>query len=305
MAPQDDVTQLIGTKVRAARARAGISRRILAQTAEVSERYLNQLEHGDANVSVGILARVAHALAVDLASLLPASRESNTGDRSDMVHADIHPDLAEVVGQMAPSEQEAAATVLRQYLKERRRSMRGVALLGLRGAGKSTIGGLLADRHHLPFVSVTREIETRAGMRLSDLFNLGGPDAYRALENDVVSDLVRRDDYIVLETAGGLVSNAPALDVILGSFKTIWLKAAPEEHLQRVIEQGDMRPMHGTPKALDHLKTLLADREQEYARADWVLDTSGRTPAACLDEVERIAGLPSGRQPSAEPELGG
>ncbi len=127
-------------------------------------------------------------------------------------------------------------------------------------------------------------------MSLNDLFNLGGPDAYRALEIDVIKDLSGRQDRVVLETAGGIVSNGPALDVILGSFKTVWLKASPEEHLQRVISQGDMRPIHGTPKALEHLKALLANREPEYARADSVLDTTGRTPAACVDELDMIAG---------------
>ena len=106
----------------------------------------------------------------------------------------------------------------------------------------------------------------------------------------MVKDLSGRNDRIVLETAGGIVSNGTALDVILGSFKTVWLKASPEEHLQRVIQQGDMRPLHGTPKALEHLKTLLAHREQEYSRADCMLDTTGRTPAACVDELEHIAG---------------
>src|SRR3974390_86069 len=284
---QDNITKSIGIKVRAARVQAAISRRVLAETAGVSERYLNKLEHGDANLSVGILARVANALAVNLASLLPATQGFVSSSRVENV---VNADLAEVVGEMTLREQEAAGTILQQYLKDRRRSLRGIALLGLRGAGKSTIGGLLADRHGLPFVSVTREIEARAGISLNDLFNLGGPDAYRAVENEVVMDLVGRDDYIVLETAGGIVSNAPALEVILGSFKTIWLKAAPEEHLQRVIRQGDLRPVDGTLKALDHLKTLLSYREQEYARADLVLDTTGRAPEACVDELERIAG---------------
>ena len=94
----------------------------------------------------------------------------------------------------------------------------------------------------------------------------------------------------MLETAGGIVSNGSALDTILGSFKTVWLKASPEEHLSRVISQGDMRPMHGMPKALEHLKTLLTRREQEYARADCVLDTTGRTPDACVDALDMIAG---------------
>ena len=280
---QDEISRTIGVKVRAARAEAGITRKQLAERADVSERYLNQLENGDANVSVGVLSRVAIALSVDLASLLTAARVGAADNA-------MHTPLTALVGRMSLREQEGAVALLERYLHDRRRSLKGVALLGLRGAGKSTIGGLFAARHGLPFLSVTREIEARAGMTLNDLFNLGGPDAYRALENDVVKDLSNRNDRIVLETAGGIVSNGPALDVILASFKTVWLKASPEEHLSRVVKQGDMRPMHGTPKALEHLKTLLATREPEYSRADSVLDTTGRTPEACVDDLEYIAG---------------
>jgi XRE family aerobic/anaerobic benzoate catabolism transcriptional regulator len=190
---------------------------------------------------------------------------------------------------MSPAEQAGAVPVLTRYLEERRKRLKGIALLGLRGAGKSTLGRRLAERHGLPFVSITREIEARAGMSLADLFNLGGPDAYRSLENDVVGDLTRRNDRIVLETAGGIVGNSEALDMILGAFTTVWLKAAPEEHLARVAGQGDTRPMRGNPRALDHLKALLASREPEYARAESAIDTSGRTIESCLAELTAIA----------------
>lgn len=281
MLTQDDITTAIGTRVRAARAQAGMSRRKLAEAADVSERYLNQLENGDANVSVGILSRVASALALEVKQLLPVE-----GTESGALDGP----LAALIGQMSPREQTEAVAILERYLRDRRKSQRGIALLGLRGAGKSTIGELFARQHGLPFLSVTREIETRAGMTLPDLFNLGGPDAYRKLENEVVRDLSARTDCIVLETAGGIVSNAAALEMILASFRTVWLKAAPHEHLQRVIRQGDMRPMRETPEALDHLKALLKQREPEYARADCALDTTGRAPEDCARELEQIAG---------------
>ena len=287
MTSQVDITQTLGTKVRAARAEAGLSRKTLAERADVSERYLHQLENGDANVSVGILSRVAVALSVELASLLSSAHGTAPGAASGNA---MHAPLAALVGRMSLREQEGAVAYLERYLQDRRRSLKGIALLGLRGAGKTTIGSMFAQRHGLPFLSITRETEARAGMSLNDLFNLGGPEAYRAIENDVVHNLSGRNDRIVLETAGGIVSNGPALDVILSSFKSVWLKASPEEHLQRVIRQGDMRPMQGTPKALEHLKTLLAQREQEYARADCMIDTTGRTPEACVDELEQIAG---------------
>jgi XRE family transcriptional regulator, aerobic/anaerobic benzoate catabolism transcriptional regulator len=283
---ENNIGKAIGTSVQAARLQVGLSRKRLADKAEVSERYLSQLEHGEANVSIGILARVADALAVDLVSLFPSVRSS----AADGLTANaMDGGFAELVGGMSLSEQQGAIELLQSYLKDRRRSLRGIALLGLRGAGKSTIGVLFAERHGLPFLSVTREIEARAGMSLSDLFNLGGPDAYRLLENEVVRELAGRDGSIIVETAGGIVSN-DAMEVIFNSFKTVWLKAAPEEHLKRVIQQGDMRPMRGWPAALENLKALLAQREQDYARADCVLDTSGCEPEACVDELDRIAG---------------
>jgi XRE family aerobic/anaerobic benzoate catabolism transcriptional regulator len=288
---QHDIARAVGAKARAARAEAGLSRKRLADLADVSERYLADLEKGEANASIGILARIAEALSVDFSSLLPAAREGAGGAAPPSQHAlpSLHGPLATLVASMSPAEQQDAVGLLGRYLEERRRALRGVALLGLRGAGKSTLGRRFAERHRLPFVSITREIEARAGMTLADLFNLGGPDAYRALENEVVHELVRREERIVLETAGGIVGNPEALEVILASFKTVWLKASPEEHLARVARQGDTRPMRGNPKAIEHLTALLAQREPEYARAECVLDTSGRASDDCLAELERIA----------------
>jgi XRE family aerobic/anaerobic benzoate catabolism transcriptional regulator len=283
---ENSIAQAIGASVQAARSQVALSRKRLAEKAGVSERYLNQLEHGEANVSIGILARVADALAVDLASLIPSFRSSANRPIANAMDGGF----AELVGGMSLSEQQGTIELIQSYLKDRRRSLRGIALLGLRGAGKSTIGGLFAERHRLPFLSVTRAIEARAGMSLSDLFTLGGPDAYRLLENEVVRELAGRDDHIIVETAGGIVSNKDALEIIFNSFKTVWLKATPEEHLQRVIQQGDMRPIRGWPAALETLNALLTQREQEYARADFVLDTSGREPEACVSELDRIAG---------------
>ena len=138
-------------------------------------------------------------------------------------------------------------------------------------------------------MSITREIEARAGLSLADLFNLGGPEGYRALENEVIAELVGRNDRIVLETAGGIAGNAEALGAILGAYKTVWIKASPEAHLARVAEQGDVRPMRGNPRALEHLKALLAAREPEYARADCVLDTTDRSIDDSLAGLEAIA----------------
>ena len=287
----NDIARAIGSKVRASRKEIGLTRKQLAASAAVSERYLHELENGEANATVGILVKIAGALGQDFASLV--TPESLVA----LEHIDVRPafagsdyaGLSALIASMSRPEQTGARPIIEQYLRERRRSCRGIALLGLRGAGKSTLGRRLAERYGLPFISVTREIEARAGMSLADLFNLGGPDAYRSLENDVIVELTKRDGHIVLETAGGIVGNSEALAMILATFKTVWLKAAPEEHLARVAGQGDTRPVLGNPKALDHLKALLALREPDYARAEVVVDTSGRTSDACLAELEQIA----------------
>ncbi|MFM9941336.1 MAG: shikimate kinase [Hyphomicrobiaceae bacterium] len=286
-----DIARSIGDRVRAGRARIGITRKQLAATAEVSERYLHELENGAANASVGILIKVAEALQQDLVELIDGRRGAFAANAGQVPadQAAVHLPLLTLVKGLSLQEQMGACRVLVSWLEGRRRVSKGVALLGLRGAGKSTLGRLFADRHGLPFVSITREIEARAGMSLADLFNLGGPEAYRALENDVVADLMRRGDRVVLETAGGIVGNSEALDVIFAAFKTVWLKATPEEHLARVAGQGDTRPMRDNPKALEHVRSLLGQREREYARAEHMIDTSERAVEACLKELEAIA----------------
>ena len=298
-----------------------MSRKRLAAAAEVSERYLADLETGQANASVGLLARLADALSVDVASFLPPPRSRNeavartvgrveerdptpqTQDpvASGLAKGSTRPTLGVVncpepnrltvlVEGLSDAEQASLAPLIERWLSDRRRDLKGLALLGLRGAGKTTLATLLAERHRMPFVSITREIETRAGMSLADLFNLGGPDGYRALENEVIAELIRRNDHIVLETSGGIVGNSDALGHILGAFKTVWIRATPDEHLARVMNQGDLRPMHGNPQAREHLKALLSAREPEYARAEYMLDTSGRSIDSCLAELETIAG---------------
>ncbi len=276
-----DIAKSVGDRVRSLRRTAGLSRKRLATVAGVSERYLADLETGQANASVGLLARLADALSLDVASFLPPPRSTN-GAASQAV-------AARMAG-LSDAEQSTLAPLIERWLSDRRRNIRGLALLGLRGAGKTTLGTLFAERHRLPFVSITREIEARAGMTLADLFNLGGPDGYRALENEVIADLLRRNDHVVLETAGGIVGNSDALGCVLGAFKTVWIKATPDEHLSRVMNQGDLRPMHGNPQAREHLKALLSAREPDYARAEYVLDTSGRAIDACLADLETIAG---------------
>lgn len=287
----EDLAVRVGRKVRALRDLRGLSRREVVEAAGISERYLIQLEAAESNVSLLVLSRIATALDVELTQLLTDGSDTTLLARP--TDPAIDENLGALIGSMSRAEQQSCIPTLQTWLAERRRGQRGVALLGLRGAGKSTLGRQLAARHNVPFVSVTREIERRTGISLDDLFNLGGPDAYRAMENEAINALLNRGDFIVVETAGGIVANKEAMGTIISSFRTIWLKASPEAHLQRVINQGDMRPIKAAPRALEHVRNLLISREDEYARAEFVVDTTDLSPDACLNEIDRILDLPA------------
>ena len=271
----------MGAKVRAGRASLGLTRKQFAAKAGVSERYLNELENGASNASIAIIVKVAGALSQTPASLM--------GEQDPKLAQPMPPELRALFTAMTLPEQQALLPVAVTWLAERRRASKGVALLGLRGAGKSSLGKMLAAHHGVPLISVTREIERRAGMRINEIFNLGGPEAYRAMENEVIADLVAREGKIVLETAGGIAGNSEMMAMILARFKTVWLKASPEDHLARVAGQGDTRPTQGNPKAVEHLKALLVAREPEYARADTMIDTSGRSIEDCFADLKTIA----------------
>jgi XRE family transcriptional regulator, aerobic/anaerobic benzoate catabolism transcriptional regulator len=277
----EQLSARIGERVRAGRARLGLTRKQFAVKAAISERYLNELEGGASNVSIAILVKVADALGQSPVSLL--------GETSAASPQAMPDDLQALVRSMSPKEQQAALPVVTRWLGDERRASKGIALLGLRGAGKSTLGKLLATGRGVPLLSVTREIERRAGMAVNEIFNLGGPDAYRAMENEVLATLVAREGKCVLETAGGIASNSEAMATILGRYMTVWLQASPDEHLARVTRQGDLRPMRGNPTALDHLRALLVAREAEYGRADVVIDTSGRSVEDCFAELQAVA----------------
>lgn len=163
-----------------------------------------------------------------------------------------------------------------------------VALLGLRGAGKTTVGRRLARRRHVPFVELDRQVEQASGLALRELFNLHGEEYYRRLEREALAELVARRSPMVVAAGGGIVTSPETMQLLNRHATTVWLKAAPEDHWTRVVHQGDNRPMENHPQAMDALRSLLAAREPLYARADLAVDTTGRDPDAVATAVEDL-----------------
>ena len=263
----------LGERVRRLRSRRGMSRRILAQQSGVSERYLAELENGRGNISVLRLRAIANAMGLPVEDLVGEPR----------VDTPAYAYLVDYLRHAEPDELERLrATVSRRTPAEHKRH---VALIGLRGAGKSTVGAALARRLAIPFVELVDRIEARAGMDVSEIFALGGQARYRQLERECLDELLDRGEPSVIATGGSLVSEPVSFERVLNGCVTLWLSAAPAEHMSRVVAQGDLRPMAGHRRAMDDLKRILEERESLYQRADYVIDTSGRSVDTTVDDV--------------------
>ena len=277
---------LIGERIRETRSLRGMSRRILARDSGVSERYLALLESGRGNVSILRLKQIAEAMNVAVGQLA----------RSD---ADPEPEVALLghwLARLSPIEARRAWELLRRELGADQPRRRSIALIGLRGAGKSTLGAKLAARHRVPFVELDREIERAAGASLTELFLLYGQAAYRRHERRSLEVLLARDEAMVIATGGGIVSEASTFDLLLSTCHVVWLRATPEEHMARVIAQGDQRPMAGSAEAMEDLRNILAGREGLYRKADAIVDTSGKTVSQSLALLERAAAGTTGKK---------
>jgi XRE family aerobic/anaerobic benzoate catabolism transcriptional regulator len=259
----------LGERARSLRARRGLTRKAVAQLAGVSERHLANLESGTGNASILILQQVAQALQCSLAELVGDVTASSPEwllirellePRSDADLRRARIALAELFG----SRGDAQA-----------RSHR-IALVGLRGAGKSTLGQMLADDLDYPFVELSREIEKFAGCTIREIHDLYGTNAYRRYERRALEEAIQIYPEVVIATPGGIVSDAATFNELLAHCTTVWLQANPEDHMQRVAAQGDMRPMAASAEAMDDLKRILAGRLPFYAKADLSVDTSGR-----------------------------
>lgn len=262
-----DINVTVGENVRAARNALGMPRRELAERTHISERYIGQLETGRANISLNMLQKIAQALNASMGELMGQV----SGPQAK---------LQKLAAQLTPAQAGEAIEMLGRHFEATAPKNCGIALIGLRGAGKSTLGKMLADELGLEFVQLTARVGEQSGMTTQELVELAGIEAFRRFEKEAVETLIAEGKPVVLETGGGLVSSTEAFELVLANFRTVWIKALPEQHMQRVVDQNDLRPMEGNPRAMDHLRALLAGREADYGRADIVLDTSASTPAA-------------------------
>jgi XRE family aerobic/anaerobic benzoate catabolism transcriptional regulator len=275
----------LGERVRALRSRRGMTRKAVSVASDVSERHLANLEYGVGNASILVLLQVAKALQCSLAELIGDVTTSSPEwllirelleNRDEATLARARVLLSELLGagRAAASAQQA-------------RSSR-IALIGLRGAGKSTLGKMLADDLGFAFVELSGEIEKFAGFSISEIQALYGQNAYRRYERRALEETVQLYPEAVIATPGGLVSDAAAFNLLLQHCTTVWLQADPEDHMKRVLAQGDTRPMAASREAMEDLKGILAGRAAFYAKAEFRLDTSAAPLEQTFVELRRI-----------------
>ena len=262
---EGEFLEQLGQRVRIIRALRGMSRKVLAKVSGISERYIAQLESGKGNVSIVLLRRVSAAMGAHVEDLIPT--------------ADTTPEwlvIRDLMRTASPSQITHAKDALTGNAEARRTAQfSGIALIGLRGAGKSTLGKLLAKKIGWAFVELNKEIEQQNGLSVAEIIALYGQEGFRRMEQIALVQLLARKELIVLATGGGIVSEPLTFDLVLSSFYTVWLKAKPEEHMGRVRKQGDLRPMADDRSAMQELRTILQSREPLYARASASVDTAG------------------------------
>jgi len=264
--PEGDFLLSLGKRVRELRSRRGMTRKMVAVEAEVSERHLAQLEAGEGNVSIVLLRRIAAALNVSLVELFKLESEETSEKQLIQRFFERLPDhrLKDVV-----------LRLIRDFGPEEKLRRARIALIGLRGAGKSTLGSKLAGESKIPFIELDREIEKDTGMPLAEIFSLYGQSGYRAIERRTLEKVLNEQERAVLSVGGGMVSEKETFDYLLSNCYTVWIKAQPEEHMSRVMAQGDFRAMAGSGQAMEELRRILEAREPLYGKADMHLDTSG------------------------------
>ena len=261
----------LGERVRTLRARRGMTRKALAQATDVSERHLANLEYGVGNASILVLLQVTRALHCSFAELLGdvTTQSPEWLLLREMLENRDEPTLRRVrvaVGELLGTQADRG---------EATHSSR-ITLIGLRGAGKSTLGRMLAEDLDFPFIELTREIEKMAGCTTAEILGLYGQNAYRRYERRALEEAVQIYPEAVLATAGGMVSDLVSFNLLLRHCTTVWLQADPQDHMARVLAQGDLRPMAASSEAMEDLKSILAGRAAFYSKADLRIDTSAQ-----------------------------
>jgi XRE family aerobic/anaerobic benzoate catabolism transcriptional regulator len=283
----------VGSRIRESRARRGMTRKQLAAEADVSERHLAQLESGDGNVSIVLLRRITAALNISLSDLFTADTDRSSEATSRGVsNGAASSKIARLLDLMpAEKREQIAARLLREFAGEDSARRGRIALIGLRGAGKSTLGARLAKEIKAPFIELDREIEKDARMPLEEIFSLYGQTGYRRIEKRTLDRVISEKARAVISVGGGVVSEKETYDALLANCFAVWVKAQPEEHMSRVIAQGDLRAMADNNEAMEDLRRILEAREPFYRKADVHLDTSGKSVDQSFRELKKTLQL--------------
>lgn len=265
---ESDFLLSLGKRVRELRNRRGMTRKQVSQEADVSERHLAQLEAGEGNISVVLLQRIARALHVPLANLFTPQTEEPAEKR-----------LIQRFLERLPRHrlEDVAFRLMRDFGHEEKVRRMRIALIGLRGAGKSTLGAKLAAETKNRFIELDNEIEKDTGMPLAEIFSLYGQSGFRAIERRTLERVLKENERAVISVGGGVVTEKETFEYLLSNCYTVWIKAQPEEYMSRLIAQGDFRPMAGNDRASEELRRILEEREPLYSKADLCLDTSGNS----------------------------
>jgi len=286
--PDNDLHAQLAERVRDARARRFMTRKALAQQSGISLAYLARVESGTGNISLGLLQRLAGALNLPIETFLAPAPEVNA-------------DFAMIVEFLKRQSPQRLARIRRQLFNSPDQVQR-IALVGIRGVGKSTLGPLLAQRLAMPFIELNREIEKEAGLAVSEIFTLYGQQGYRVLERQCLERITLNHPKVVLATGGGIVAESATYELLLSSFFTIWLKASPEAMFDRVLAQHDARiaSVELRHEALENIERTLDARRPLYELARASLDTTSKTVEQIVTEL--VALLPTTSNSGTEPQ---